>query len=76
MVQVGNKNSDFLNTINFAMDKWFSLRLTGFGLAVRNSQFAKRFDSLRMSFAFFLKFTNLLNQILHEFSALFIEIAI
>ena len=48
----------------------------GFELAVRNSQFAKRFGSLRMSFCIFLKIANRENQILHEFPELFIELGL
>ena len=51
--------------------------MSRFELAVRNSQFAKHFDSLRMSFCiFFLKIANRENQILNEFLELFIELAI
>ena len=52
------------------------LYIKRFKLAVRNSQIAVRFGCLLMSFCIFSKIANLLNQLLHEFSELFIELAI
>ena len=52
------------------------VKLTGFKLAVHNLQIAKHFGSLQMSFCIFSKNCKLLNQILHEFSELFIELAV